>query len=179
MYGEKGKSLSIPGVDKVEVYRAHTTRNPLQLENVRVPQTKLTSGEKASEVKSKILAAYLDSIGDRPPLRAHGMPEIAFVKKSLDHDFSRRRLSRQALSILTSHERMNYLLSRGTVLERRIKFTSRSGQENAFKKTWAHFWEVRGRVFIGNKDHTYTFSVYQVKGEQTAKIYDFKLKRKK
>ena len=43
--GRKGKSLSIPGVDKVEVYRAHTTRNPLHLDNVRVPQTKLTSGK--------------------------------------------------------------------------------------------------------------------------------------
>lgn len=177
--GRKGKSLSLPGVDKVEVYRAYTTRNPLNLDNVRVPRTKLTSGEKAAEVKRKILTAYLDSIGNRPPLRAHGLPEIQFIKKSLDHDFSRRRLSRQALSILTNHERMNYLLSHGTVLERRIKFTSRNGKENAFKKTWAHFWEVRGRVLIGNKDHTYTFSVYQVKGEQTAKIYDFKLKRKK
>ena len=176
--GRKGKSLSIPGVDKVEVYRAHTTRNPLHLDNVRVPQTKLTSG-KDGEVKENIFAAYLNSVGSRPPLRAHGLPEILFNKKSLDHDFSSRRLSRQSLSILTSHERMNYLLSHGTVLERRIKFTSRSGKQKGYKKNWAHFWEVRGRVFIGNKDHTYTFFVYQVKGEPTAKIYDFKLKRKK
>ena len=47
------------------------------------------------------------------------------------------------------------------------------------KNNWAHFWEVRGRVLIGNKDHTYTFSVYQKQGETTAAIYDFKLKRKK
>ena len=26
----KGASLSIPGVDKVEVYRAYTTHNPIQ-----------------------------------------------------------------------------------------------------------------------------------------------------
>ena len=176
--GRKGKSLSIPGVDKVEVYRAYTTRNPLNLDNVRVPQTKLISGRNG-EIKEKIFAMYLNSIGDRPPLRAHGLPEIQFNKKSLDHDFSHRRLSRQALSILTSHERMNHLLSRGTVLERRIRTTSRSGKQKGYKKNWAHFWEVRGRVLIGNKDHTYTFSVYQVKGEHTAKIYDFKLKRKK
>lgn len=173
----KGASLSIPGVDKVEVYRAHTTRNPLHMENVRVSR-KVLNGDTAT-VKKQIFAAYQKSIGTRPPLRAHGLPEIVFDGKSLKHDFSRGKISRQKLSILTNHERMNYLLSHGTVLERRIRITSRSGKIKASKQNWTHFWEVRGRVFIGNKDHTYTFSVYQKRGEATAAIYDFKLKRKK
>jgi len=176
--GRKGKSLSIPGVDKVEVYRAHTTRNPLHMENVRASRT-LLDVENTAAARDKIMAAYRKSVGDRPPLRAHGLPEIVFDGKSLKHDFSRGLMSRQKLAILTNHERMNYLLSHGTVLERRIKTTSRSGKTKASKQTWSHFWEVRGRVFIGNKDHTYTFSVYQKQGEPTAAIYDFKLKRKK
>ena len=153
-------------------------RNPLPLENVRASRTLLDVANTAA-ARNKIMAAYRKSVGDRPPLRAHGLPEIIFDGKSLKHDFSRGLVSRQKLSIITNHERMNHLLSRGTVLERRIRTTSRSGQQKGYKNNWAHFWEVRGRVLIGNKDHTYTFSVYQKQGETTAAIYDFKLKRKK
>ena len=173
----KGNSLSIPGVDKVEVYRAHITRNPLHLENVRASR-KLLNGQ-ISAVKEQIITAYKKSIGSLPPLRAHGLPEIIFDKSSLQHDFSREKSSRQKLSILTSHERMNYLLSHGTVLETHVNTKSRSGKEKGFKKNWAHVWNVKGRVFIGNKDHTYTFIVYQEKGEHVAKIYDFKLFKRK
>jgi len=173
----KGSSLSDPNVDKVEIYRAHTTRYPLQMDNVRVPRS-LVSG-KVGEVKEKIMAEYQKSIGDLPPLRAHGLPEIIFDGKSLNHDFSLGKMSRPKLSIITSHKRMNYLLNKGTVLERRIKNTSRTGNVKGYKTLWTHFWEVRGRVLIGKKDFTYTFSVYQTKGESVAKVYDFKLFNKK
>ena len=37
--------------------------------------------------------------------------------------------------------------------------------------------KVKGRVMIGNKDHTFTFTIVQSKGAAVAEVYDFKLRK--
>lgn len=175
--GAKGMiGFKDPNVDRIEVFRSHTTRNPLQLTNVRT-SAKVMSDEPGNSRKN-IIDAYNKSAGGRT-LFAHGLPPVMFTADSLKHDFSNTNMSRQKLSILTSHDRMNYLMRNSTVLEKRIKTTSRSGNEKGFKKDWQHLWEVKGRVMIGNKDHTFTFTIVQRKGAAAAEVYDFKLRKRK
>ncbi len=174
--GRKGKSFSDPNVDKIEVYRAHTTQHPLVMGNQRVPRS-LANGT-PGEARKKIMEQFRKSASGNPPLRAHGITApIIFNEKSLKHDFSRNLMSRQRLSILTNYERMDQLLRGGTVLERRINTANRSGKEVPAKKNWERFWEVKGSVMIGNKRHRFTFSIYQEKWKRNANIYDFTLKR--
>ena len=170
------KGFSDPSVTKIEWYRGYTTKNPLQLDNKRVSRTLLDG--KLSKVKEKIINQYEKSAKGRF-LKAHNIPPIVFNEKSLEHDFSKRNTSRQKLSILTDYDRMNHLLSKGTVLEKRVKTTSRSGKHKGNKEQWSRFWEVKGRTFIGNKDHIFTFSIMQIKGESISHVYDFKLREKK
>ena len=165
-----------PNIDRIEVFRGYTTKNPLQLKDVR-QSSKITSGN-SGETKEKIIADFEKSARGRN-LFAHGLPPIEFTSESLRHDFSQKNMSRQKLSIMRDYERMNYLLRNSTVLEKRIKTTSRSGKEKGKKKNWQHFWEVKGVVKIGNKLHSFTFSISQDKGKNTAKIYDFKLRKRK
>ena len=62
-------------------------------------------------------------------------------------------------------------------MKERIRTTSSKGNEKGYKKEWIRLWKVKGRTFIGNKDHTFTIS--QSKNEKQARVYDFKLHRKK
>lgn len=175
--GAKGRiGFGDPNIDRIEVFRGFTTKNPLQLKNVR-QSTQITSGDSA-QTKKNIIADFAKSARGRM-LFAHGLPPIEFTSESLRHDFSQKNLSRQKLSIMRDYERMNYLLRNSTVLEKRIKTTSRSGKEKGKKKNWQHFWEVKGSVKIGNKLHSFTFSISQDKGKNTAEIYDFKLRKRK
>lgn len=175
--GAKGRiGFKNPNVYRIEVYRGNTTRNPLQLKNVRT-SSKIMSDEPGKSRKN-IMDAYRKSANGRA-LFAHGLPPIMFTANSLKHDFSNSNMSRQKLSILTNHDRMNYLLRNSTVLEKSIKITSRSGNEKGFKKDWQHLWEVKGRVMIGNKDHSFTFTIAQNKGTGVAEVYDFKLRKRK
>ena len=175
--GAKGRiGFNAPNVDRIEVFRGNTTKNPLQLANVRT-NSKMMSAEPGTSRKN-IISAYNQSAKGKT-LFAHGLPPIKFTEKSLQHDFSNKNMSRQKLSILTNHDRMNYLLRNSTVLEKRIKTTSRKGNEKATKKKWQHLWEVKGRVMIGNKDHSFTFTIAQEKSAKTAEIYDIKLRKRK
>ena len=175
--GAKGRiGFKNPNVDRIEVYRGNTTKNPLRLTNMRASSKLLSKGSATNKVN--IISAYNKSANNRT-LFAHGLPPIEFTEKSLRHDFSNKNMSRQKLSILTNHDRMNYLLRNSTVLEKRIKTTSRSGNEKEYKKNWQHLWDVKGRVMIGNNDHSFTFTIFQNKGSKTAEVYDLKLRKRK
>lgn len=174
--GSNYKGFSDPSVTKIEWYRGHTTRNPVHLKNERVSSS-LLSGD-LSESKKMIVAQYEKTAKGRF-LYAHSIPPIVFDKKSLGHHFSRSNISKQKLSILSDYGKMNQLLSKGTVLEERIRTTSSKGNVKGYKKEWIRLWKVKGRTFIGNKDHTFTFTISQSKNEKQARVYDFKLHRKK
>lgn len=172
----KGASLSIPGVDKVEVYRAYTTHNPIQMTNQRISRRQL-SGEPDTK---KIMTAFRKSSKGNPPLRAHGIPvPIIMQNESVSHDLKQSRMSKQKLSIITSYERMDTLLWGGTVLEERIHLTNRFGEYSPKKANWAHLWAVKGSVNIGNKLHVFNIKVVQNKNENHAFVYSFDLRRKK
>ena len=64
-------------------------------------------------------------------------------------------------------------------MEERIRTTSSKGNEKGYKKEWIRLWKVKGRTFIGNKDHTFTFTISQSKNEKHATVYDLKLHSKK
>ena len=176
--GRKGKSLSIPGVDKVEVYRAFTTLSPLQMGNAKVSKAlhKLSSNGKLT--LPPILNAFRDSAEGRL-LHAVNIPAIAFSRSGIRHDFFDGKMSSVKLAIITNYERMNYLTSHSTVLETRIDTKTRYGIPSKKKENWIHFWEIRGRTFIGNKLHGFLFSIYQDKSEKIARVYDFKIWRVK
>ena len=174
----KGNSLSIPGVDKVEVYRAYTTHNPIKMTNQRISRGML-SGKNASDTK-KVFDAFRKSADGRPPLRAHGIGvPILMRDNSVSHDIKQSRMSKQKLSILTSYERMDQLLWGGTVLEERIHLTNRFGQYSTKKENWAHLWSIRGSVKIGKRLHVFNIRVVQNKNEQKAYVYSFDLRRQK
>ena len=104
----------------------------MQLTNVRT-SAKVMLDEPGTSRKN-IINAYNKSADGRT-LFALGLPPVMFTADSLKHDFSNTNMSRQKLSILTNHDRMNYLMRNSTVLEKRIKNTSRSGNEKGFKKS--------------------------------------------
>ena len=176
--GRKGKSLSIPGVDKVEVYRAYTTLSPLQLEAAKVSK-ELHKLSVNGELKlPHILSAFRQSAEGRL-LHAANIPAIAFSRSGVRHDFFDGKMSSVKLAIITDYKRMNYLTSHGTVLETRINTNTRYGTPSKKKENWIHFWEIRGRTFIGKKLHGFFFAISQDKSDKVARVYDFKIWRVK
>lgn len=170
--GARFVGFADPNVTKIELYRGRTTKNPLHLNDRNVSKT-LMHGKRAKtkEITEKIFDTYNKSAAGKF-LHAHGIPKIIMTLGSVKHRFSKSNISREALSFVSNHERLNYLLSHGTVLEYPVKRTSSSGNEKGYKKKWEHFWKVKGRVIVGAKDKRFSISVAQNKGENTAFIYD-------
>ena len=162
-----------PNVTKIEWYRGFTTKNPLQLDDRHVSKT-LLRGDKTGEITSRIFSEYEKSANGKF-LHAHGIQKITMTMDSVRHRFSKKKVSREALSIVSNYERLNHLLSHGTVLEYPVKHTSTAGNEKGYKKNWSRFWKVKGRVIIGAKDKRFSISVAQNKGEDFATVYDIKM----
>lgn len=167
-----------PNVTKIEWYRGYTTKNPLQLDDKRLPHAlhkKLASGEVS--VKN-VIDEYRASSNGRL-LHAQNVPyDILFSRGGVKHDFLASNKSRTKLSILSNHDSMDNLLSKGTVLEKRVKTTNRYGKESLKKKNWERYWEVKGSTYIGDRLHAFSFSLVKLKGQDLVHVYDFSLRKR-
>ena len=176
--GANFKGFADPNVTKIEWYRGYTTQRPLFLEDTKVSRKVHKMMANKQVTLKGIIDVYRES-SNGEKLKARTIPVIEFPRSGLRHDFFSGNMSRQKMAILTDHKKMDYLLNHGTVIEKRVKKENRYGQVSSHKEHWERIWEVKGRVMIGSKDHTFTFTIIKIEKEPNAKIYDFKLRKRK
>ncbi len=167
-----------PKVTKIEWFRGYTTRNPLRIDKAQLSHSlhkKAISGK--MRVKD-IIDTYKKSSKGRA-LSAHNVPfGIHLTRGGVKHDYFIKNMTKERLAILVNYDRMNYLLSQGTVLERRVKRTNRYGTESPKKDNWERFWSIKGSTYIKNKLYAFDFSIVKIKGQDIAHVYDFSMQKK-